>query len=578
MDKVTDNAQTALEARYFLRDDNGDVVETVPQLWDRVAKAIAAVEEESERQYWFEEFRALLASTEEKGSDFLPNTPTIMNAGLPKGQLSACFVLPVEDSIEGIYETLKITAKIHQSGGGTGFSGARLRPKGAIVDSKQGVASGPDSFFSVFNASTEIMKQGGKRKGANMYIQRVDHPDILEFIDMKMTPGVMTNFNVSVAITDKFLEALKNDGEYELFHTKVGVTGKLRARDVWDKIASNAHRSAEPGLVFIDRINQKRGYHELIEATNPCGEQPLPAWGSCNLGSINLSNFVENTTGVPFFNWGRFYYVVEVATRFLDNVIDANHYPHPHLEAHAKRYRNIGLGGMGLADALIKLRIPYGSEKAIAWSKNLQYKMNLVAHQTSFDLALEKGVPTGAPFPTYFDYSDRYRRNATLTTWAPTGSLSLLANCSSGCEPNFSLDDFEKHILDRVLVVRHPVVALARAEGWWHESFFIDAHQVTPIMHVRMQAALQEHCDSAISKTINLPKAATVADVQDAYDEAILTGCKGITVYRDGSREGVLHKIEETAVADTCCESPKIVVESGCETCKSCGTSKCLIA
>lgn len=568
--QLSQNALTTLEARYLLRNDKGEVVETPEELFDRIASSIASVENNRTlKNLWRDKFHRLLASL-----DFLPNTPTIMNAGLERGQLSACYVLPIDDSIRGIYTTLADSAVIHQSGGGTGFSFGRLRPADAVVDSKQGVASGPISFASVYNQSTEIMKQGGKRKGANMMIMPIDHPDILAFIDMKLTPGVMTNFNVSVAITDAFMDALANDSTYQLKHPKTGVTDVLKARYVWNKIAENAHRSAEPGLIFIDRINKKSAYWEEIEATNPCGEQPLPPYGSCNLGSINLSNFVTKYTQVA---WVRLAEVVYDAVRFLDNVIDANVYPTQELHDHAHRYRNIGLGVMGWADMLIKLGIPYNSDKAVQLGKTLMRFINAEAHRYSIRLAQEKGTPSGAPFKSFFAYSRRFRRNATLTTVAPTGSLCILANCSSGVEPNFAYE-LEKHVLDTVLVEYHPLYKEAKETGTFNKEVFVEAHEVSGVQHVDMQAAFQENCDSAISKTINLPNDASVSDVQSAYTRAWETGCKGITVYRDGSRMGVLHRVEKSSNEETCCEAPNIRVESGCETCQNCHTSKCLIA
>lgn len=566
--EFTENAVTTLEARYLLRDENGNLTERPNQLLWRVANAIGAVEEHTElANHWAVKFYGLM-----RNGDFFPNTPTLMNAGLERGQLSACYVLPIEDSIEGIFGTLKDAAKIHQSGGGTGFDFSRLRPEGTQVDSKQGVASGPISFASVYNQSTEIMKQGGKRKGANMMNLRVDHPNILQFIDMKMTPGVMENFNVSVTITNEFMEALERDSTYNLRHPVTGVVGELSARDVWDRIARNAHTSAEPGIIFIDRVNERSPYWEAIEATNPCGEQPLPPYGSCNLGSINLANFVEDGR----IAYGRLEEVVHHAVRFLDNVIDANVYPTKELRDHALRYRNIGLGVMGWADMLIKLKIPYNSMEAVLLGEEIQRFINQQAHVYSTQLAQEKGLPSAAPFKSFFDYSSGSRRNATLTTVAPTGSLCIFADCSSGIEPNFAFI-LTKHILDRIMDVLHPLYEKAMNNGGVDKSIFIESHDVQPEYHVLMQAAFQKHCDSGISKTANLPAGATVADIKDIYWLAWTSGCKGVTVYRDGSREGVLHKVEEKQ-EEGCCDAPNIVKESGCETCKNCGTSKCLIA
>lgn len=566
---LTSIAETTLEDRYLLRDQEGEIVETPSELWWRIAYAVAVPEEENQEQ-WAEVFHTRLENL-----DFLPNTPTIINAGKEKGQLSACFVLPIEDSMVGIFTTLKDTAIIHQTGGGTGFDFSRLRPEGSMVSNKTGVSTGPLSFAGVYNAATEAVKQGATRRGANMMNLRVDHPDILKFIDMKTTPGVMKNFNVSVTVTDAFMDALEKDEEYELKHSHTGVVGNLRARFVWDKIAENAWKSAEPGIIFIDRINERSPYWERIEATNPCGEQPLPPYGSCNLGSINLANFIDQDD----FNYEELQLCIEDCVRFLDNVIDVNCYPIPEIEAHTKKYRNIGLGVMGWADALIKLGIPYNSEQAVELGRKTQEFINVVAHKYSILLAQEKSVPEGAPFAFSPRYSSAVRRNATLTTVAPTGTISMIAGCSSGIEPVFAFE-MERHQLGRVMYDLHPLYAEAKNSGNVDARVFVSSHEVEVKYHINMQAAFQKHCDSAISKTINLPKAASISDVQEAYRLAWENDCKGVTVYVDGSREGVLH-IKEDDTVDTeeyCCESPHIINEAGCETCKNCGVSKCLMA
>lgn len=572
---LTENALTTLEERYLLRGSDGSIIETPEQLWWRIADAVACVEPH-DRVTWSERFHELLSK-----QLFLPNTPTIMNAGKENGQLSACYVLPIEDSMVGIFTTLKNAAIIHQTGGGTGFDFSRLRPEGSMVSNKSGVSTGPLAFCQVYDKATEVIKQGASRRGANMMNLRVDHPDILKFIDMKLEKGVMTNFNVSVTITDEFMEALTTGSTYELYHPFTGTVGELDARQVWDKIAENAHRSAEPGIIFIDRVNSRSPYKQEIEATNPCGEQPLPPYGSCNLGSIDISKFVREGVQREI-DFGSLRDTIRVSTRFLDNVIDANVYPLPELTEHAKKYRNIGLGLMGWADALLLLGIPYNSKEAVELGREVMHFVNKEAHQYSEELAQEKGVPSEVPFDVYFEYSSPYRRNATLTTMAPTGSLCILADCSSGLEPNFSLEDYEKHVLDRVLTVKHRIYHKAKNEGWYTPEVFVTAEDISPTYHVLMQAAFQEHCDSGISKTINLPKHATVSDVQQAYQLAYETGCKGITVYREGSREGVLRRSEQgsetDAQVDDCCDAPNIIKESGCETCKTCGTSKCLIA
>lgn len=571
MSQFSANALQLLETRYLLRDSEGVVIEKPDELLYRIATAIASVEPtQKEREEWTADFYQALDSL-----DFLPNTPTIMNAGKEKGQLSACYVLPIEDSMVGIFTSLKDAAIIHQTGGGTGFDFSRLRPEGSMVSSKAGVSTGPLSFAQVYNSATEAVKQGASRRGANMMNLRVDHPNILEFIDMKMTPGVMTNFNVSVTVTDEFMVALENDEEYELKHEFTGVVGKLRARDVWARIAHNAWRSAEPGIIFIDRVNEGSPYWEKIEATNPCGEQPLPPYGSCNLGSINLSNFVLGGR----VDWDRLGRSIPTYVRFLDNVIDANVYPTEQLDAQAKKYRNIGLGVMGWADMLIKLKIGYNSDEAVQLGKEVMWFINFKSHIYSAKLGREKGLAGVGKQKKIFEYSSRDRRNATLTTVAPTGSLCILANCSSGVEPNFAFA-LDKHVMDTVLTEYHPLYEAAKNNGGVRKDVFVEAHDVSPKWHVDMQAAFQENCDSGISKTINLPESATVQDVQAAYLQAYHTGCKGVTVYRDGSRAGVLHKkeIEEDDSIELCCDHPNIVLESGCETCKNCGTSKCLIA
>lgn len=571
MTTLTKNAQEALEKRYFLRNEKGEIIETDTQLWYRIANAIADVEKEEDKEYWGYKFHEILSDLL-----FLPNTPTIINAGKRKGQLSACFVLPIEDSMEGIFTTLKNTAIIHKTGGGTGFDFSSLRPEGSMVSNKTGVSTGPLAFCQVYDKATEVVKQGSTRRGANMMCFSVHHPDIMEFLEMKMIPGVMTNFNVSVTITDEFMEAVENDGEYELYHPFSGGAGRLRARTVWNKIAANAHRSAEPGIIFIDRVNQLSPYWESISATNPCGEQPLPPYGSCNLGSIDLSKFVHN--GV--FDWDKLREVVQVATRFLDNVIDANYYPIPELQEHALRYRNIGLGVMGWASTLIQLKVPYDSEEGRRLGRDVQEFINREAHRYSRQLAIEKGTPEAAPFKTFYEYSHPERRNATLTTVAPTGSISIIAGTDSGIEPVFAFE-MVKHVMETKLYEYHPLFKKAKENGGVDKRVFVEAGDVSVDAHVGMQAAFQAHCDSAISKTINLNSDATIEDVQEAYTLAWSTGCKGVTVYRDGSREGVLHRKDEpkTTFENYCTEcGGEIVVKDGCESCLSCGLSKCTIA
>lgn len=835
-------ALEALPARYYLRDTKGNLLETEPDhLWRRVSAHIASAEvDEEKKSYWEKRCFQRLSN-----GDFMFNTPTLMNAGKKNGQLSACFVLPIEDSMEGIFSTLRNAAIVHKTGGGTGFDFSSLRPEGAMVSNKTGVSTGPLAFCQVYDKATEVIKQGSSRRGANMMTFRVDHPDILQFIEMKSTPGVMTNFNVSVSITDEFMEALKNDDEYELKHPFTGTVGKLSARFVWEKIAFNAWKSAEPGIIFIDRINDKSPFHERIESVNPCwtgdtkvwtlygprtfkdlakegkdvpvltqssegkliykmmrrphrtaraaeiyrvvldngkqlrctpnhnfylrsgakimakdlavgmslascyrvvanqkgylkltngietqmehhiniswkegrrpdypfehchhineikwdnspdnleimsasahnsmhmkgeknplygvshpysqpgkkngryrhditdeqitelyskygstikvaktlncspylvqkrlsklraeianhkvvlveklhykqdvyngcvddthsyfvmcgkndailsancGEQPLPPYGACNLGSINLSNFVSNREVM----WDDLAECVYDGVRLLDNVIDVNSYPLPEIRSMALKYRNIGIGPMGLADAFIKLGLRYDSDEAVEMSSKLAKFIHNCAHEASYQLAMEKGFPSGYPFAT-----EGVRRNATLDNSAPTGTISLFAGCSSGIEPNFAYE-LVRNQLDKEFVEYHPLYALHKATGNTYEpEVFVEAQEVSWNYHIKHQAAWQKYVDAGISKTINLPEDADVLDVMLAYRFAYETGCKGVTVYRDGSRGvGVLSKkvVENDSV---CCDNPSIAMQDGCETCANCGVSKCSIA
>ncbi|NMA70493.1 MAG: vitamin B12-dependent ribonucleotide reductase, partial [Firmicutes bacterium] len=563
--ELTANARTVLEARY-LRRENGQIVETPEELFRRVARNIAAVDGEvygkdpGQVRELEDRFYRFMTQRE-----FMPNSPTLMNAGLPLQQLSACFVLPVEDSLEGIFETLKAAALIHQSGGGTGFAFSRLRPQGDPVRTSGGVASGPVSFMKVFDAATHSIKQGGKRRGANMGILRVDHPDILQFITCKASGTEVTNFNISVAITDAFMDALERDDAYDLINPRDGrVVGQLRAREVWDLIAENAWLNGDPGVIFIDRINRENPnrHAEVIEATNPCGEQPLPPYGSCNLGSINLALFVrEPFTERAQVDWERLRETTWLAVHFLDNVIDANRYPLPQIREKSLQDRRIGLGVMGWADMLVQLGIPYDSEDAIAQAHEVMGFIEDEAIKASVALAEERGV-----YPLWEGSMWEERglrvRNATLTTIAPTGTISIIAGASSGIEPFFSLA-FTRHVLDgKTLKEVNPLlVEVLQQRGLWTEELaeriaeqgsveglegipedlqriFITAHQITPEWHIRMQAAFQAHTHSAVSKTVNFPNSATVEDVKEVYRLAWELGCKGVTIYRDGSRQG----------------------------------------
>lgn len=558
MPELTENARVVLETRYLARVD-GKVEETPEDLFRRVARHIAGVEglaygkapeEVAERE---ERFYRMLASLEA-----LPNSPCLMNAGRELGQLSACFVLPVEDSIEAIFDSIKHAALIQRSGGGTGFAFSRLRRKNDVVRSTGGIASGPVSFLKCFNAATEAIKQGGTRRGANMGILRVDHPDILEFITCKADGRDITNFNLSVAVTDDFMRAVERDEAYELVNPRCGeVTGKLRARDVFGLMVEMAWRNGEPGAIFIDRINRDNPTPALgaIESTNPCGEQPLLPYESCVLASINLGRMVKEGA----LDRERLRETVHLLVRFLDNVIDANRYSLPEIEQATLRTRKIGLGIMGFADLLIKLGVAYDSEPAVSLAGEVMGFIQREARRASEGLAGERGVFPEFPRSTYA--AGTGIRNATRTTIAPTGTLSIIAGCASGCEPLFAVA-FHRKVLDgKVLAEVNPLfLAMARDRGFYSEELvericragtvrgvegvpddvarlFVCAHEIAPQWHLRIQAAFQEHVDNAVSKTVNLPREATAADVADAFTNAHRLGLKGITIYRYGSRD-----------------------------------------
>ena len=572
------SAMTVLEKRYLIKDENGRPTETVEELFKRVASTIASADEkysDFDKENSEKEFFDMIS-----GLDFLPNSPTLMNAGRLLGQLSACFVLPVGDSMEEIFEAIKQAALIHKSGGGTGFSFSRLRQKGSTVNSTGGVASGPISFMKVFNTATEAVKQGGTRRGANMGMLRIDHPDILEFIDCKSDGSEITNFNISVAITEKFMEAVENGTDYELIEPNTGNSiAALSARDVFEKIVSAAHKNGEPGIVFIDRLNRANIVPTVgeIEATNPCGEQPLLPYESCNLGSINLVNMLkQGENGKYEIDFDKLADTTKKAVHFLDNVIDVNNYPLEEIDRMTKSTRKVGLGVMGFADMLLMLGIPYNSEEGVATAEKIMGFINDTAKAESRVLAETRGA-----FPLFEQsiYKDETPiRNGTVTTIAPTGTLSIIAGVSSGVEPVFAYV-FIRNVMDGTeLIEVNPILknelirrgiysdelmkkiaaegSLAHIPGIPDDmkKVFVSAHDVSPLWHVKMQAAFQRHIDNAVSKTVNFPSSATKEDVKEVYKLAYKLGCKGVTIYRDGSRDsqvlnvGKVNKKEEAPV------------------------------
>jgi len=586
--KLTVNALEVLRRRYLLRDETERIVEAPAQMFSRVAKVIARVdrkygEESKESEKTFYGMMTRL--------EFIPNSPTLFNAGTELGQLSACFVLPVEDSLEGIFGAVKDMAIIEKSGGGVGFDFSRLRPKGDIVMSTKGVASGPVSFMRVFDTATEVIKAGGKRRGAMMGILRVDHPDILEFITSKQKPEFLSNFNISVAVTDEFMKTLAEEGEYWLLNPRnKEKVGKLKAREVWDLMAKSAWESGDPGVVFIDEINRHNPTPEVgpIESTNPCGEQPLLPYESCNLGSINLSRMVEDGE----VNWEKLRETVRNAVRFLDNVIEANKYPLKEIERITRANRKIGLGVMGFADILIKLGIPYNSEEALRLAEELMRFVEEEAHRKSVEIGEERGS-----FPN-FDRSiwkDKYSamRNATVTTIAPTGSISIIAGCSSGIEPIFAISFMRNVLSGTRLFETNPLFeTMAKEKGFYSaklleeiartgsvqkiegvpEDFrrlFVTALDIEPEWHVRMQAAFQKYTDNAVSKTVNLPSSAAVEDVKKVYDLAWNLKCKGVTVFRYGSKPEQVLYIGEIKTKETRFVSAESEYAGGCPT-KTC--------
>ncbi|MCP3924978.1 MAG: vitamin B12-dependent ribonucleotide reductase [Desulfobacterales bacterium] len=564
---LSDNARTVLERRYQLKDQDGKIIESASGLFRRVAKHIAAAEKEDDRALYEEKFYDLM--TELK---FLPNSPTIMNAGRELGQLAACFVLPVEDSMDGIFESVKNAALIHKSGGGTGFSFSRLRPKNSRVGTTGGIASGPVSFMKIFNTATEQVKQGGTRRGANMAILRCDHPDIQEFIHCKREENDLNNFNISVGLTDKFIQAVKEDKDYDLIDPKDGSkSGTLSAVDVYMELVAQAWSNGDPGIVFLDRINRDNALPSLgdIESTNPCGEQPLLPMEACNLGSINLNRFVTEKDDKKVIDYDSLGEAVDLSVRFLDNTIDMSKYPLDEIDEMVKGNRKVGLGVMGFADLLFQLKIPYNSDGAIKIAEDVMSFIQHTSHKASRDLAESRGVFKNFDKSVFVGKKECEFRNATTTTIAPTGTLSIIADCSSGIEPIFALS-FVRNVMDndKLISVNPLFEKIARDRGFYStdlmdkiakkgslaslneippdvKEVFVTAHDVSPEWHVKMQAAFQKYTDNAVSKTVNLPKEATEKDVLKIYNMANELGCKGVTIYRDGSKENQVLSFNE---------------------------------
>jgi len=633
---ITDQAEVILNHRYLLKDGSNNVIETPAEMFTRVAKSVASID----KQYMKLDVESALTEADffnmMSSLEFLPNSPTLMNAGTEQGTLSACFVLPLEDSMEGIMKAATDSAMVQKFGGGTGFALSKLRPRGDAIKSTHGIACGPIEVLKTLSRVSSMITQGGKRDGANMAVMSIYHPDILDFIDCKKVEGEIHNFNISVGVDSNFMKAVENNMDYNLINPKTNeVTGALNAREVFTKIVEGAWNNGEPGMIFLDQVNKdnhvKEQYGEMI-ATNPCGEQPLLGNESCNLGSINLAKFYQKSEGPTHgwdekINWNRLEEVTRTSVHFLDNVIDANKYATPEIEEMTKSTRKIGLGVMGFADLLIQMHVPYNSKLAREVGEKVMAKIREWSDDESIELAKVRGTFPAWDNSNYDKDTEAYRNHCRLTV-APTGTISMIADTSSGIEPTFALAWKKQNILEGKTLnyVNKYFEADAKKHGFysedlmdylaeggsletvpevpeWAKAVYATAPTISPQDHVLMQSAFQEAVDSGISKTINFANSATKEDVENAYMLAWKEGCKGITVYRAGSREKeVLVKgnkkdssqlpldgfdIEEQAIdkrenyrvpQHNCCDTPNVVFESGCETCKSCGYSVCLIA